>query len=153
MKSNLFSAIMVGLFAAMVFASCADDNPADNPNPYKISMKTDAKAENDGCYLVDANGGTFTFDFYSGEPWLYSITETVNGKSVLNKAEFRSTDEMKTSWTSVSIVKNEGINKRLIVTILPSDATEYRYINILVANSMQRMAVHFKQQSKNGVDK
>ena len=97
-------------FAATTFMSCSkDDNPSENLNPYKISWKTDLKAEKDNMFLVQANGGTFTFDFYRGEPWLESVKETVKEKSVVTNAEY-GCEKIETSWTNASIVKDEGIN-------------------------------------------
>lgn len=145
MNKKILSAILACNLAAFAFVSCSNDNPADTINPYNISIKTEAKAETDGSYLVKAEGGTYTFTIERGEPWLFSIKETVNGKSILTKTNSGNRDKLETSWVNASVAKDEGISKKLIVTILPTDATEMRYINVVVANSMKSQTIAFKQ--------
>lgn len=149
MEKKIITTILLFLVCSLVsatFVSCSkDDNPSENINPYKICWKTDAKADKDNYFLVESDGGIFTFDFYRGTPWLWSIKETIYGKSILTKTEFGNRNNLETSWTSASFVKVDDANNKLTVTIKPSDATEMRYIYVVVSNSMKSQTIAFKQ--------
>lgn len=148
MEKKIITTILflVCLLVNTTFVSCSkDDNPSENINPYKICWKTDAKAKKDNYFLVQADGGTFTFNFYRGTPWLWSIKETVYGKSILTNTEFGNRDNLETSWTIANFVKIDKAKNKLTVTIKPSDATEMRYIYVTVTNSVRSQTIAFKQ--------
>lgn len=144
MMKRLLSLIACTL-AAIMMVSCSKDDPTDVINPYRIHVTTEAKAEADGSYLVSADGGTYTFEIDRGAPWLASVKETVHGKSILTNTEWGSRESLETSWVHASIAKDEGISKTLTVTIAPTDATEMRYIYVVVTNNVQSKTIAFKQ--------
>lgn len=85
MAKKILSCVLflVCALVASSFTSCSDEDPADVVNPYAIRFKTDLKVENDNSYLIPADGGTYTFDIYNGEPWLSMVKETFDDKSVV----------------------------------------------------------------------
>lgn len=136
---------LVGLLVAFTFASCSDEDPAEVLNPFNIRFKTDLKIESDNSYLIPAAGGTYTFDIYNGEPWLYSISEKFDGKSVVYKAETRECPKIEALWATADVEKSGPNNMRLTVKISPSDKIKYRYVYVVVANSMKSKVLVFKQ--------
>lgn len=48
---------------------------------------------------------------YFARSWLWSIKETVYGKSILTNTGFRNRDNLETSWISVNLVKDNDNNE------------------------------------------
>lgn len=60
--------------------------------------------------------------YYFARSWLWSIKETVYGKSILTNTVFRNRDNLETSWISVNFVKDNDNNEKLTITIKPYEA-------------------------------
>lgn len=137
---------LVGLLVAVTFASCSDEDPVEVLNPFNIRFKTDLKIESDNSYLIPAAGGTYTFDIYiMVSLGLYSISEKFDGKSVVYKAETRECPKIEALWATADVEKSGPNNMRLTVKISPSDKIKYRYVYVVVANSMKSKVLVFKQ--------
>lgn len=135
----------IGALMAITFTSCSDEDPADVLNPYTIRFKTDLKAEADSTYLVPADGGTYTFDFYNGEPWLLMVKEKFDDKSVVYNTETVRGYKIDALLATAEIEKLGPNQEKLTVKIASSNKTKFRYIHVVVANSMKSKTLVFKQ--------
>ena len=137
--------LIIGALMAITFTSCSDEDPADVLNPYTIRFKTDLKAEADSSYLVPADGGTYTFDFYNGEPWLQMVKEKFDDKSVVYNTETVRGYKIEALWATADIEKLGPNQERLTVKVSPSNKNKFRYVHVVVANSMKSKTLVFKQ--------
>ena len=66
-------------------------------------------------------------------------------KSVVYKAETRECPKIEALWATADVEKSRPNNMRLTVKISPSDKIKYRYVYVVVANSMKSKVLVFKQ--------
>lgn len=145
MVHEKFLMVLACTLAGIMYTSCSNDCPEDVINPFSIYMNTEARAEKDGSYLVNPDGGIFKFNIYRGEPWLSSVKEQVFDKSILTYTEWGRRDSLRTSWVYARILNDEGISKKLDISIMPTTSKEMRYIYITISNSMKTKTIIFKQ--------
>lgn len=147
MAKKILSCVLflVCALVASSFTSCSDEDPADVVNPYAIRFKTDLKVENDNSYLIPADGGTYTFDIYNGEPWLSMVKETFDDKSVVYNTENPRDYKIEALWATADIERQGQNSEKLTVKILPSNKDKFRYVYVVVANSMKSKVLVFKQ--------
>lgn len=147
MAKKVLSSVLFLVCALMVstLMSCSDEDPADVVNPYTIRFNTDLKVENDNSYLIPADGGTYTFDIYNGEPWLEMVKEKFDDKSVVYNTEKPRDYKIEALWATADIEKQGPNSEKLTVKILPSNKDKFRYVYVVVANSMKSKILVFKQ--------
>lgn len=136
---------LIGALMAITFTSCSDEDPADVLNPYTIRFMTDSKVEADGSYLVPADGGTYTFDIYNGEPWLSMVKEKFDDKSVVYNTETTRDYKIEALWATADIARQGPNSEKLTVKILPSNKVKFRFVYVVVANGMKSKTLVFKQ--------
>ncbi len=144
-KVSSFVFLFIGALMAIAFTSCSGEDPADVLNPYNIRLKADLKVENDSSYLVPADGGTYTFDIYNGEPWLEMVKEKFDDKSTVYNTETGRGYKIETLWATVDIEKLGPNSEKLTVKIEPSNKNKFRYVHVVMANSMKGKTLVFKQ--------
>lgn len=144
-RTSSIMLFFVGALMAITLVSCSNENPADVVDPYNIRFKTDLKVEADSSYLVPADGGTYTFDFYNGDPWLVMVKEKFDGKSIVYNTETGRAYKIDALWATADIEKLGPNSEKLTVKVSPSNKTEFRYVHVVVANSMKSKTMVFKQ--------
>ena len=144
---KIFSCVLfiIGAHMALTFASCSNEDPADVVNPYNIRFKTELKVESDNSYLIPADGGTYTFDIYNGEPWLTMVKEWFDDKSTVYNAETGRSYKIEALWATADIEKQGPNSEKLTVKIEPSNKEKFRYVYVVVSNSMKSKVFVFKQ--------